>query len=99
VIRLGSAVFVLLALLGATGVASAQESKPPVSAVMIMTIVAAPVDARRHGYDAAIKDPSPVAASDALAGEVLADGSVRYGRTIVTVRNPCPPSEHLPGRR
>ena len=94
---------VLLALLGAAGVASAQETKPPVSAVMIMTIVAAPVDVRRHGYDAAIKDPSPVAASDALAGEVLADGSVRYGRTVVTVRNPCPPSEHLdfprPGRR
>ena len=92
-----------LLLLGTAAVASAQEAKPPVSAVMIMNIVAAPVDARRHGYDAAIKDPAPVAASDAMAGEVLADGSVRYGRAVVTVRNPCPPSEHLdfprPGRR
>jgi hypothetical protein len=38
---------------------------------------------------------------------VLPDGSVRYGKTIITVKNPCPPGTHdeallprpLPGRR
>jgi hypothetical protein len=95
VTRAGSIVIALFALLGAAVAASAAETRPPVTAVMIMNIVAAPLDARRHSYDAGLKDPAPVAASDASAGELLADGSVRYGRTIVTVRNPCPPAEHL----
>jgi hypothetical protein len=94
------AVSVFTLLLAAT-VVSAEEAKPPVNAITIMSIVAAPVDVRRHGYDALLKDPAPVAASDSMTGELLADGSVRYGRTVITVRNPCPPSEHLllPGRR
>jgi len=35
---------------------------------------------------------------------VLPDGSVRYGRTVITVKNPCPPNSNhweppiLPGR-
>ncbi|HEV8141265.1 MAG TPA: hypothetical protein VGQ77_00285 [Methylomirabilota bacterium] len=101
------AVFVsaLMAVLGA-GVltAAADEAKTPLSASMILSIVSAPVSTRASAYDAGLKDPA-AAAPNSTTGEVLADGSVRYGRTIITVRNPCPPGEHLetpiilPGRR
>ena len=70
---------------------------------MILSIVAAPVNTRISAYDAGLKERS-APMSDATTSEVLADGSVRYGRTVITVRNPCPPGEHLevpflPGRR
>ena len=55
-----------------------------------------------NAFDEALKRPAPSAA-EAGAGEVLPDGSVRYGKAIVSVKNPCPPGEHyepfLPGRR
>jgi hypothetical protein len=89
------------ALLAAVGVAHADEAKTPVSATMILEIVSAPVQGRASAFDEALRRPAPPAAD---AGEVLPDGSVRYGRAIVTVKNPCPPGEHyepppLPGRR
>ena len=96
-----------LLVCGATLPAAAEELKTPISATMFMRITA-PVESRGAAYDAALRDrgalPKP-AESGFADGEVLPDGSVRYGRTIVTVRNPCPPSEHsfappsLPGRR
>jgi hypothetical protein len=96
----------LLVLLGAGVVpAVADEAKTPLSASMILNMVSAPVSARASAYDAALKDPAAPPAADSSMGEVLPDGSVRYGRTIITVRNPCPPGEHLdqpiplPGRR
>ena len=82
---------------------AADEAKTPLSAAMILSIVAAPVDTRISAYDAGLKERrAPM--YDATPGEIFADGSVRYGRTIITVRNPCPPGEHLevpmlPGRR
>lgn len=83
------------------GVAAADEAKTAVSASLILDIVAAPVSDRRSAFDEALRRPPPPVAD---AGEVLADGSVRYGRTTITVKNPCPPGEHyepppLPGRR
>jgi hypothetical protein len=88
-------------LLVATGMAHADEAKTPVSATMILSIVSAPVQGRTTAFDEALRRPAPPAAE--AAGEVLPDGSVRYGRTIITVKNPCPPGEHyepvLPGRR
>lgn len=93
--RLGPIVASVAALLATqVGVAAAQESKAPVTASMILSIVAAPVDIRKSAYDAGLKEPAPAARSDET-GEVLADGSVRYGRAVITVRNPCPPGEHL----
>ena len=96
----------LVALLGASvAPAAAQDVKTPVSASTIMTIVTAPVDVRKNAYDAGLKDPALPSRADEGAGEVLADGSVRYGRAVITVRNPCPPGEHFdlpapkPGRR
>jgi hypothetical protein len=97
-------VVVAAALLGAAGLAHADEAKTPVSATMILEIVSAPVQGRTSAFDEALKRPAPPAA-DSGAGEVLPDGSVRYGRAIVTVKNPCPPgTDHyepppLPGRR
>ena len=93
---------VLVLALGAAGVASADEAKTPVSAAMILSIVSAPSESRTSAFDEALKRPAP-AAPDSSVGEVLPDGSVRYGRTVITVKNPCPPGTHdepliLPGR-
>ena len=84
--------------------AVADEAKTPLSAAMILSIVSGPVDTRTSAFDAGLKDSAARMPGGPTTGEVLADGSVRYGRTIITVRNPCPPAEHfevpmLPGRR
>ena len=98
------------ALLLGAGVppAAAEEAKTPISATMFLQMTA-PIESRAAAFDAALRDPGALAKpveSGFADGEVLPDGSVRYGRTTVTVRNPCPPSEHalsgppsLPGRR
>jgi hypothetical protein len=94
---------IALLVVAAVGVAGADEAKTPVSASLILNIVGAPVETRTSAFDEALKRPAPPA-PDSTTGEVLPDGSVRYGRTIVTVRNPCPPgTAHyeppmLPGR-
>ena len=102
-VKLLRSIVVLAGLALGAGVATADEAKTVVSASLILDIVAAPVSERRSAFDEALARPAPPAA-DRAAGEVLADGSVRYGRTTITVKNPCPPGEHyepppLPGRR
>jgi hypothetical protein len=89
-IRGMAAVVSTAVLLGAAGVAWAEEAKTPVSAAVILSIVSAPVMSRVSPFDEALRRPAP-SAPDSSAGEVLPDGSVRYGRTVITVRNPCPP--------
>ncbi len=100
-----SAVAVLAVLgVGLVTPAWADEAKAQVSAATVLSIVAAPVQPRMSAFDEALKRPAPPV-PDRNVGEVLEDGSVRYGRAIVTVRNPCPPgTTHfeppmLPGRR
>jgi hypothetical protein len=99
-----TALALLVAPLLAAPAAVADEAKAPVTASMILNIVAAPVQPRTSAYDEALKRPTAPPPDDAV-GEVLPDGSVRYGRAIVTVKNPCPPgTAHyepppLPGRR
>jgi hypothetical protein len=104
---LGRLTAALVLVLAYGGMAAADEAKTPLSAAMILNIMSAPapVDSRKSAFDEALKRPPvPVEGSDS-EGEVLPDGSVRYGRTVVTVRNPCPPgTSHwepppLPGRR
>ena len=90
------------AVFAAASAVSADEAKTPINAAMILNIVAAPAEVRTSAFDEALRRPAPVA-SDSSAGEVLPDGSVRYGRTVITVKNPCPPGTHneplvLPGR-
>src|SRR5205814_8991800 len=83
--------------------ALADEAKSVVKASMLLTIMSAPVEAREAAFDRSLKDTGP-APRPPLA-EVLADGSVKVDRAIITVRNPCPPGTMhyepppLPGRR
>jgi len=82
--------------------AGADEAKSRLTASMLLNALTS-VEPRGSAFDQALKDgglePLPP------AGEVQPDGSVRYGRVVVTVRNPCPPgTAHyepaaLPGRR
>ena len=83
--------------------ARADEAKTPVSAFMILEMVSRPVERPGSAFDQSLREDRPAAPPSSL-GEVLSGGSVRYGRTTVTVRNPCPPGDHyepppLPGRR
>ena len=83
-------------------VAGADEAKAKVTASMLLNMLA-PTEPRGSAFDQALKEggPEPLAQE----GEILADGTVRYGRVVVTVKNPCPPgTAHyepipLPGRR
>ena len=87
--------------------AAADEIKARITAPLIMNLLSQPIEARETAYNDSLRaretttdkpDPSAI-------GEVLDDGTVRYGRTTITVKNPCPPgTAHyepppLPGRR
>jgi hypothetical protein len=84
--------------------AYADEAKTPIRASMFLNMTAPRIDSREAAYDQTLKgeDPRPKSPNEPV---VLPDGSVRYGKTTVTVRNPCPPgSGHyeplpVPGRR
>ncbi len=83
--------------------AAAEEMKSPISATMLLEMTAPRTDARHDAFNKSLLEEGPAPRS--RDGEVLADGSVRYGNVTVSVRNPCPPgSGHveplpLPGRR
>ncbi|MBI1735675.1 MAG: hypothetical protein HYR51_10910 [Candidatus Rokubacteria bacterium] len=86
--------------------AAADEAKTAITAPMIMNLLAQPMEAREAAYDDSLRarDTAGEAAPSAI-GEILDDGTVRYGRTTITVKNPCPPGTlhyeppPLPGRR
>jgi hypothetical protein len=85
--------------------ARADEAKTLITASTILTIVAPPpmLESRSTAFDRSLREDGPPPRRS-ITGEVQADGSVRYGRTTITVRNPCPPGDHfdplpLPGRR
>lgn len=90
-------------LLGA-GAAAADEVKTPIRASLFLDLTAPRAQSRDAAYQESIRAEGPAPARSGLAGEVQADGSVRYGDVTVTVRNPCPPGHYdetkaLPGRR
>jgi hypothetical protein len=79
----------------------ADEAKSPISASMLLSVVAPITESRDAAFDGAVKEPGPPARRP--DGEIQPDGSVRYGSVTITVRNPCPPGTHyelpsLPGR-
>ena len=84
--------------------ATADEAKTPVSAAMLLNLLAQPSETREASFDKSLREDGP-APRPTPVGEVLDDGTVRYGRTTLTVRNPCPPGTahyeppSLPGRR
>ena len=81
--------------------AVADEAKSPISASMLLSVVAPVSESRDAAFDRAMKEPAaPARRPD---GEIQPDGTVRYGSVTITVRNPCPPGIHyepppLPGR-
>ena len=85
----------------ATG-AVADEAKSPISASLMLNMLAPSTESRDVAFDRAMKEPA--LSPRRPEGEVQADGTVRYGSLTMTVRNPCPPgSGHyepppLPGR-
>jgi hypothetical protein len=101
----------IAAALGLPWPARAEEIPRRLNVPMILDLLSRPVDPPGLGEAARRDAAAPPAAGRADGGEVLPDGSVRYGRgngsLTVTVRNPCPPGdlEHealvsrpLPGR-
>lgn len=75
------------------------------SALLLLsnTATAPAAQEQQLAFDESIKRPGPAARPP--AGEVQPDGTVRYGPVTMSVKNPCPPGEHLdeprplPGRR
>jgi len=92
-----------MALLTAAAPAGADEAKAPIGAALLLELTTPRADARALAFDEALREPAPP--EPGMAGEVLPDGSVRYGKVTVSVRNPCPPGSFhdepppLPGRR
>lgn len=88
-------------LLAAAGPAWAQEAGPPTGASLLLSIEASRVEHREAAYDQALREAAPPPREP--AGVVQPDGSVRYGRVTVTVKEYCPPAHDdpppLPGRR
>ncbi|MBI1964235.1 MAG: hypothetical protein HY616_10545 [Candidatus Rokubacteria bacterium] len=92
---------------GVAPAARADELKAAISAPMLLDLLARPAEARGSAFDESLKAPGP--APRPTEGEVLPDGSVRYGAgsgsVTVMLKNPCPPgTAHyepppLPGRR
>jgi hypothetical protein len=69
--------------------ALADEAKSPISAAVLLNILAPGAESRDAAFDRALKEPGPPPPS--VEGQLQPDGSVRYGSTVFTVRNPCPP--------
>src|SRR5438105_15833776 len=82
-----------LVLVGAWSAAAlADEAKSPISASMLLSVVAPITESRDAAFDRAMKEPGPPARRP--AGEIPPDGSGRYRSGTITVRNPCPPGRH-----
>ena len=69
--------------------AGADEAKSPISAAMLLNILAPSAESRDAAFDRAMKEPGPPPL--AAEGQIQPDGSVRYGSLSITVKNPCPP--------
>lgn len=104
-VRIGTIAAVLVPLAAlAPAVARADEAKTPPTAAMILSIMSQPVERPQVAFDRSLREDRS-AVAPAPAGEVQPDGSVRYCRVTITVKNPCPPGtahyelRPLPGRR
>src|SRR2546427_12563411 len=67
----------------------AEEAKSPISAALLLNIMAPVAESRDAAFDRAMKEPAPPPLR--AEGHVQPDGSVRYGSMTLTVRNPNPP--------
>jgi hypothetical protein len=103
--RLATGALALLLGGGWAAAARADEAKTPISAALFLNMVSpSTAESRDAAFDRAMKEPSTGTRSGFPEGQVQPDGSVRYGSTVITVRNPCPPGTFhyepppLPGR-
>ena len=86
-----------LAGAGLAGVstAAAEEVRQQLNAPMILNLLARPLETPEAAFNKELKNYASPPKGD--EPEVLADGSVRYGRgaknLTVTIRNPCPPGD------
>ena len=94
------------------GMAAAEEVRQKLNTPMILNLLARPLESPEAAFNKELKNYAAPTKGD--EAEVLADGSVRYGRgnknLYVTIKNPCPPGDiehemaqlstyrHLPGR-
>jgi hypothetical protein len=97
-----SAAIGVAALLGVLSPAQAGDPTEAATinpSLLITNVLRQPVDHRQRqiAYDESLRQPGlPPANRGAMNGEVLPDGSVRYGDvTVSTIKNPCPPGEHV----
>jgi hypothetical protein len=84
--------------LAGVGTVAAEEVRQQLNAPMILNLLARPLESPEAAFNKELKNYAGVsAAARGDEGEVLADGSVRYGRgaksLTVTIRNPCPPGD------
>ena len=82
---------------GLVGTVAAEEVRQQLNAPMILNLLARPLESPEAAFNKELKNYAGVSATRGDEGEVLADGSVRYGRgaksVTVTIRNPCPPGD------
>ena len=93
VILAGAVAGALLAWGAGTSAVAAEEAKAPVSATMLLTIMAQPIELRESPLDRAARESGP------------RPRPAEPSPVTITVKNPCPPgTAHyepppLPGRR
>jgi len=98
-------IFPAVAVVVSAASAGADEAKAPINAMAVLNLLSQPIEPRAAAFDKSLRDPGPAPATSGTAGEIIDEGTVRYGRATVTVKNPCPPgTAHyeppaLPGRR
>jgi hypothetical protein len=84
-------------LLGAAAGVSAEEVRQQLNPSVILNMLARPVESPEAAFNAALKSDAAPRRALPDEGEVLPDGSVRYGRgsasVSITVKNPCPPGD------
>ena len=95
VIGLVVAAYGLMGAGGLVGTVAAEEVREQLNAPMILNLLARPLESSEAAFNKELKNYAAVPKGD--EPEVLADGSVRYGRgaknLTVTIRNPCPPGD------
>ena len=81
--------------LGGVAAVAAEEMRQQLNAPMILNLLARPLESSEAAFNKELKNYAAPPKGD--EPEVLADGSVRYGKNgknlTVTIRNPCPPGD------
>jgi hypothetical protein len=96
-----TAIAAVAAVAGALGTAAvpagAEQARQPPNAPMILNLLSRPLESPEVAFNKELRNDIAAPAAKNSDTEVLADGSVRYGKNgksvTVTIRNPCPPGD------